>query len=350
MASIFKRNQIWQISDFSTGKQIVKSLKTRDEKMARFLKKEWEVKLKRGEAKFEKRVLIEEYYKQYLEEIVYRKHSTNVADCSRIRAFLKTHGKKTVNSINYDDIKDYLKLFEEKSPKTYNEVILTLKRFFRLAVEREYILKNPVEGFRHKKVPQALPRFLTDEEYGLLERLSLEEGIYSMVVVARYTGLRLAELLHLEWQDFDWGRKTVRVINKPKYDFTVKNYQSRVVPIGEELRDKLLGYIKTEGLCFPAPDGQPYGHEGPRKRIRNAIDRSGLREGKRMGWHALRHTFASRLAQEGVSLYKISKWMGHADLKTTQIYAHFAPIYDGDIEKLSIRRSVRHSEHESILI
>jgi len=55
-----------------------------------------------------------------------------------------------------------------------------------------------------------------------------------------------------------------------------------------------------------------------------------------MGWHEFRHTFASRLAQQGISLYKICKWLGHSDIKVTQIYAHFAPIYDNDIEKLSI--------------
>lgn len=338
MASIFKRNKTWYVSYLTGGKQIVKSLKTADEKLARFLKKEFEVKLRRDEVRGEKRVLVEDYCKQYLDEITYRKKSTNTADYSRVREFLRTHGKKTINSINYDDIKDYLKRFETKSPKTYNEVILTLKRFFRLAVERSYILKNPVEGFRHKKVPQTLPRFLTDEEYIKLENLAADEGIFSMVVTARYTGLRLSELLHLEWQDFDWERKLVRVLNKPKYDHTVKNYQTRVVPVSEDLRDKLLPYVKSEGLCFPAPDGEPYNHEGPRRALRKILAKSGLREGRRMGWHEFRHTFASRLAQEGISLYKICKWLGHSDFKTTQIYAHFAPVYDQDIEKLSLEK------------
>lgn len=336
MASIFKRNRTWYISYHENGKQVVKSLKTHDEKLARFLKKELEVKTKKGEHRSEKRISVEVYFEQYKEEVSYRKRSTNVADASRVRDFLRTHGKKTINSINYDDIKDYLKRFETKSPKTYNEVILTLKRFFRLAVERSYILKNPVEGFRHKKVPQTLPRFLLDEDYLKLEALAAQEGIFSMVVTARYTGLRLSELLHLEWQDFDWGRKLVRVLNKPKFNHTVKNYQTRVVPISDELREKLLPYIKTEGLCFPTPDGKVYNHEGPRRALRKIIAKSGVRESRRIGWHEFRHTFASRLAQEGISLYKICKWLGHADFKTTQIYAHFAPIYDGDIEKLSI--------------
>ncbi|MEI9477296.1 MAG: tyrosine-type recombinase/integrase [Deltaproteobacteria bacterium] len=336
MASIYKRGRVWYIAYMETGKQVYKSLKTADEKLARFLKKEFEVKLRRNEVKTEKRISVEVFCKEYDQDVIYRKKSTNTADSCRVREFLAAHGKKTINSINREDIRSFLHRFESKSPKTYNEAIGIIKRFFRPAVERGYILKNPAEGFHRRKVPQTLPRFLTDEEYQPLEDLSLVEGIFPMVVTARYTGLRLAELLHLEWQDFDWERKLVRVLNKPKYEHTVKNYQVRVVPISEELRDKLLPYIREEGICFPCPSGGPYKHEGPRRSLRRIIDDSKLREGRRMGWHDFRHTFASRLAQQGVSLYKICKWLGHSDFKTTQIYAHFAPVYDNDIEKLTI--------------
>jgi len=49
--------------------------------------------------------------------------------------------------------------------------------------------------------------------------------------------------------------------------------------------------------------------------------------------HVLRHTFASQLAMAGVSLYKISQWLGHSDFKTTQIYAHLQAS-DDDIDRL----------------
>ena len=49
--------------------------------------------------------------------------------------------------------------------------------------------------------------------------------------------------------------------------------------------------------------------------------------------HTLRHTFASHLVSNGVSLYKVSRWLGHKDLTTTQIYAHLAP-GDNDINRL----------------
>ena len=110
-----------------TGKQVYKSLKTADEKLARFLKKEYEVKLRRNEVKGEKRISVEAFCKEYLEDVSYRKKSTNTADYSRVKEFLIHHGKKTINSISHDDIRLYLHRFEEKSPKTYNEAIGIIK-------------------------------------------------------------------------------------------------------------------------------------------------------------------------------------------------------------------------------
>ena len=51
----------------------------------------------------------------------------------------------------------------------------------------------------------------------------------------------------------------------------------------------------------------------------------GIAPKEKKGWHEFRHTFASRRAQQGISLYKIMKWLGHSSIQVTQIYAHFAP-------------------------
>ena len=53
------------------------------------------------------------------------------------------------------------------------------------------------------------------------------------------------------------------------------------------------------------------------------------------GWHLFRHTFASRAAQAGVSLYKLAQWLGHSDIRTTQRYAHLQVGFDEQIEAAS---------------
>jgi site-specific recombinase XerD len=338
MASIFKKKGIWRIAYFKGGKRFTRSLRTYDEKYARLLKKEYEVKLENNELQDGRQISVEAFYQEYLRDITHRKRSTNVADLSRLKNFIKQSGKKTVNGISRDDILAYLARYENLSNKSFNHALGTVRHFLGLAIKSGYLKRNPVEGIHRKRMEQSLPRFLTDEEYLRIEKAAEGDPLWPMLVVARYTGARLGELRHLEWTDFDWERRLVRIVNKPKFKHTVKNYQIRSVPIGKEFTDKLLPYIRPDGLCFPAPNGLPYNPEGPRRFIRTVLKEAKVREGKgRMGWHDFRHTFASRLAQMGISIYKICKWLGHSSVVVTQIYANFSPMYDGDIEKLTIQ-------------
>ena len=347
MASIYKRGKNYFISIKSSGKRRVISLKTSDEKVAKFLKKEYEVKQKKGLMQDTSQKSLETYFNEYIEDTSYRKRSTNRSELSMVKQFLGATDKKTVNGISQADVLAYLKRYENNPPKTFNNQLIGLKRFFRPAMEKGYILKNPTNGIHLKRLPQALPKFLTDEEYRGVEEAAKEHYLYPMIVTARYTGLRLRELIHLEWEDFDWDKKTVKVLNKDKFKHTVKNYQVRVVPISGELQNKLLPFLQKEGLCFPAykgfNKGTKYSESGPKKALKGILKKAGV-DKKAMGWHVFRHSFASRLVQNGVSLYKISKWLGHSSLAVTQIYAHFAPSYDKDIEKLGLTNDHAYSK------
>ncbi len=339
MASLYRRgkSKIWCVGYLSNGKRIVKSFKTTDEKIARLLKKEIEIKLRRGTHQDGRQIVVEAYMQEYVKDTTYRKKTTNRNEMYAIRDFLRATNKKTINGINQEDVRVFLRDYEQKAPKTYNFVLGAIKRFFRPAIEKSYILKNPCAGIKLRRLPQILPHFFTDEEYMRIEGAAEGEPIYPMIVTARYTGLRLRELIHLEWQDFDWEKKLLRVINKPKYDHTVKNFQVRIVPVSDELKDKLLPYMKKDDLCFPVFNtGAKYSDWGPKRGLKTVFKRAGIKEQKRLGWHEFRHTFASRLVQNNVPIYKISKWLGHSDLSVTQIYAHFAPVYDQDIEKLKV--------------
>lgn len=339
MATIFIRGKkkVWYISYFLNSRRILKSLKTTDEKLARLLKKEIEVKVKRGTQQDIRKIKIETYFQEYLKDTGYRKKATNKNELYTIKGFLRATGKKTVSGINTDDVWMFMREYEGKAARTFNNVLAALKRFFRLAVTKGYVLKNPCEGIHHKRTPQSLPHFFTDEEYMRIEQSAEGSFLFPMIVTARYTGLRLRELIHLEWQDFKWDLKLIWVLNKPKFNHTVKNFQTRVVPVSGELRDKLLPYIKESGICFPVPlTGEKYSDDGPKRSLKTILKKADLCA-KRIGWHEFRHTFASRLVQNNVPIYKVSKWLGHSSLAVTQIYAHFAPVYDLDIEKLILQ-------------
>ena len=102
------------------------------------------------------------------------------------------------------------------------------------------------------------------------------------MITERNINLNRSRALSVEWQDFDWEKKLVHVLNKPKFDHTVKNRQVRVVPISDELRDKLLPYIKEEGLCFPVPaTGAKHSEEGPKQTLKRILTKAGFGEEKR---------------------------------------------------------------------
>ena len=76
-------------------------------------------------------------------------------------------------------------------------------------------------------------------------------------------------------------------------------------------------------LVFAHPEsGQPLDRSKLVRRFKNALQRAKVRQ---VTFHELRHTFGTRMAAAGVPLRTIQHWMGHADAKTTQVYAHYQP-------------------------
>lgn len=137
-----------------------------------------------------------------------------------------------------------------------------------------------------------------------------------VILLTMNTGLRRGELANLRWDDVtlleNRGLLTVR-------GEVAKSGQSRHVNLNEEARDVLRRWKEQSGpdadLVFPL---MKYARTG----FRNILKRAKI---KRFRFHDLRHHFASRLVQEGASLYSVAKLLGHADIKTTLLYAHLAP-------------------------
>jgi integrase len=139
-----------------------------------------------------------------------------------------------------------------------------------------------------------------------------------------------------DWCDVDWKAGVIRArrsytrgeISQPK---SRRSY--RAVPLAERLASELEEhrrqslYSDEEALVFGHPyTGRPYDPAKLRKRFHAARHRAGLRP---LRFHDLRHTFATHMAAAGAPLRAIQEWMGHADVRTTTIYADYAPDASG---------------------
>lgn len=140
---------------------------------------------------------------------------------------------------------------------------------------------------------------------------------------AFYTGLRLGELINMRWSwiEFDENQITVKCSN----EFITKSKKERIVPMCNKVKT-LLKYRSNNSKPLPNEvvfyriRGRKLHQETISKQFKLAVRKSNLNE--KIHFHSLRHSFASLLAQRGVSLYIIKELLGHEDLATTQIYSH----------------------------
>lgn len=118
---------------------------------------------------------------------------------------------------------------------------------------------------------------------------------------------------------------------------TPKSGRGREVPLSDEiitLLELLPNCSKaSEKLVFGHPSGRLWNRNEMKWPLWRACARAGLR---RMGWHILRHTFASHLVMRGVTLKAVQELLGHSDIRTTMRYAHLTPALRRDaVEALS---------------
>jgi len=208
------------------------------------------------------------------------------------------------------------------SPKTINNHVAVLIKCLRCACEWNLIPSVPRMVLL--RVPPQDFDFLTPVESARLLQDRQEPMWALMVLLALRTGMRRGELLGLEWSDIDLENRLLTVKRSIVHGETSspKNNKVRHIPLADDLAQALLSRRRQRGLVFTRPGGGPLTASIAWNALRRLCKRSGTRL---LGWHALRHTFASQLAAEDAPLYKVQVLMGHATAQMTARYAHLAP-------------------------
>ena len=238
---------------------------------------------------------------------------------------------------------------EQVAHWTIKHELQTLRSSIKLAQELGYKVNSEINWpSKELKTKKGRLRFLTqDEEQQLLKELDPnrhDKGMvppsertseiqkqmqdnFDLVIALLDTGMRYDEMAKLPWSSVDMEAGSIRIYrNKVNLADTLymTDRLKKIMSSRHENRSEKSRYV------FEDKDGNPRGYvyQG----INKAVDRSGVNnpdvvaeKGGKVTIHTLRHTFATRLVQNGVSLAKVSKLLGHASITTTEIYAHLAP-------------------------
>ncbi len=207
--------------------------------------------------------------------------------------------------------------------KTVKNILQTLRKCLRWAVEMEWIEKVP--ALKMPKVDDVDIRFLEDAELvALVDAASAEPIWYAAIVLAADAGLRRGELRALRWADLNEVANKL-VIARSRWrniETSPKSRKPRTVPLTKRLGAalKAIRGTKLRGpYVLSRADGGPFGAEFLYETIERLTRKAKLSE---CGWHTLRHTFITRLAMKGVPPKTIQELAGHASIATTMRYMH----------------------------
>jgi len=321
---LFKRGPVWWMRFSYQGRQVRRSTETSDPKLAkRILDK---VKGEIAEGKWFERLpgddkTFKEMAEKYMREHSIPKKISSKRDETSLLHLIPFFGSRRLTEISPGQINQYKVMRKEEgsTPATINRELALMKHAYSLAArEWEWVKDNPAKRVSMEKENNKRDRWLSPEQ----ERKLLEEcpeWLTAIVLFALHTGLRLGEILSLNWNGVDLERRTVVV-------FKSKNGERRTIPINERalqvLRSKSKVRSISSNLVFYNENHSQYDYSNLEKAFRKALGKAGIEDFR---FHDLRHCFATKLVQAGADLYKVQLLLGHKTPLMTQRYAHHYP-------------------------
>lgn len=233
--------------------------------------------------------------------------------------------------VNNQDLQNYLSLRHNKkySARSTARLLSSLRRFYAYALEKTLITADPTAKIPSPKLGKPLPHTLSEFDVEqLLNATDPDDPIgcrdLAMLELMYASGLRVSELISLEFSQLSLLQGVVRVIGKGN--------KERLVPFGEAASAAIEGYLKNARGYFlnKTPSDHLFlskrGTQMTRQtfwyRIKHYAQVIGIK--KHLSPHTLRHAFATHLLAHGADLRTLQLLLGHSDLSTTQIYTYIA--------------------------
>ena len=271
-------------------------------------------------------------------------------DLRRYTDYLRRHGDATLDSVNESTVAGFVDELRDArrddgrpqyAPASIARAVAAVHSFHRFCLEEGLETSDPSEDVGAPRVPQGIPKALTEAEVEALLDAVLGDDPRALrdraILETLYAGgVRISELVGLDRADLDLHDGVARVLGKGS--------KERVVPLGRGARDALQEYLAhgrpvldrpraTQGSARPGTRsgdavflnarGGRLTRQGAWLIVRDAGGRAGM--GDRLFPHVLRHSCATHMLDHGADIRVVQELLGHASLSTTQVYTRVSP-------------------------
>ena len=266
------------------------------------------------------------------------KYRNAIAAFASWAALQNVRSAQQVDAVVIDGWAAHMRLIELLDTSTIKDkVLIVLAQLTKLGVEVKLARRSlrPVT----EKVRKT---YLEAQLDTLFAACTIEE--FELFQTYLLTGFRFQEVEYLGWDDVDPQKSTIRVSAKRELGFTPKTYHERTVPVPRSLIELLQkrgvrDAADAAGLIFATTQGEP--DTKMLRKLKRLARRAGANCGRcksteagkpvsckthpvcdRWTLHKFRHTYATMMLRDKVDIATVSRWLGHRDLATTQIYLH----------------------------
>jgi integrase len=254
---------------------------------------------------------------KYSESIHSPKHTDSIKVTFSV--FQRFTTNVALRDIKSDIIQDYVEMRISKvSSFSVRRDLANLSSAFNWGISKRYMINNPTKGIKKPRIIEKQPLFFDEQSFNTFIRAIKEKDLKDLVMFAVNSGLRHGELITLEWIQVNLKDRIIILDNR---NTLTKSKRVRTIPLnltGLQILSQRQMSTKSN-LVYTFSDA-PINPDYLSRRFKEYIKLVGLNH--KLTFRNLRHTFASWLVQRGVSIYEVSKLLGHSDIKVTEVYSH----------------------------